>query len=154
MNWSIWDEKQYEVRPACRVEPSNTLDVSKILTVLLNHWCRFAVKGGGHAQAVDASNSVGGVTIDMNKMKRVEVSNDRSTANLGPGLVLAEAYGALEPYNLTFIGGRVADVGVAGFTIGGGVSNLSPQYGLAVDNVFTYEVSSSRNRNYFFSPRC
>ncbi|CAH0046905.1 unnamed protein product [Clonostachys solani] len=140
IDWSIWDEKQREVTPACRVEPSSTADVSEILELLTTHWCRFAVKGGGHAQAVDASNSVGGVTIDLHRMDRVDISQDRTRANLGPGLVLGEAYSALEPYNLTFVGGRVADVGVPGFTLGGGISNLSPQYGLALDNVFEYEV--------------
>lgn len=140
MNWSIWDEKQREVKPACRVEPSGSTDVAKILEIVTTHWCRFAVKGGGHAQAIDASNSIGGVTIDLHKMDRVDIVDDQTRAYLGSGLVLGEAYGALEPHNLTFVGGRVADVGVAGFTIGGGVSNLSPQYGLAVDNVFEYEV--------------
>lgn len=35
---------------------------------------------------------------------------------------------------------RCPDVGVAGFTLGGGFSLLSNQYGLASDNVVSYEV--------------
>lgn len=73
-------------------------------------------------------------------MTHIEISEDRSWANLGPGLVLGDIYSALERYNLTNIGGRVADVGLPGYTIGGGISNLSPQFGLAVDNIFEYQV--------------
>ena len=97
------------------------------MTILVDNWCRFAVKGGGHAHIVDASNSVGGVTIDLTRMNVIEVSEDRKTANIGPGLVLHQVYSTLERHNLSNIGGRVADVGVAGYTIGGGLSNLSPQ---------------------------
>lgn len=139
-SFEIWDAKQQEVRPACRAEPSSTADVASILQILTTNWCTFAIKGGGHSRAVDASNSVGGVTIDMNRFNSVEVSEDRTTARLGAGLTLGPAYRALEAYGLTFVGGRVDSVGIAGYTMGGGISNLSPQYGLAVDNVFEYEV--------------
>ncbi|GME65538.1 Fad binding domain-containing protein [Neofusicoccum parvum] len=139
-SFEIWDAKQQEVRPACRAEPSSTADVAAILEILTANWCTFAMKGGGHSRAVDASNSVGGVTIDMNKFNAADVAEDRATVRLGAGLTLGPAYTALEEYGLTFVGGRVDSVGIAGYTLGGGFSNLSPQYGLAVDNVFEYEL--------------
>jgi len=55
-------------------------------------------------------------------------------------LLLRDAYAALEPFNLANLGGRTADVGLGGYTIGGGLSALSPKFGLALDNVFEYEV--------------
>ncbi|CAI7567948.1 unnamed protein product [Penicillium pancosmium] len=139
-NFTVWDAKQQEVESACRVEPSTSQDVSKILSILVNHWCRFAVKGGGHARNPDDSVSVGGVTIDMHLMKSLQVAPDRKTVILGSGHVLYTMYHGLEAYNLTTIGGRVADVGLGGYALGGGISNLSPKYGLAVDNIFEYEV--------------
>lgn len=132
--------KQQEVIHACRVEPTSAAQVSRILEILLDNWCRFAVKGGGHSTHRDASNSVGGVTIDLNTMDHVEFVENNTRVNLGPGLVLHDAYTALEAYNSTIVAGRVADVGLPGFTLGGGISNLSPQYGLAVDNIFEYQV--------------
>ncbi|KAH6654804.1 FAD binding domain protein [Truncatella angustata] len=136
----IWDAKQQEVVPACRVEPTTAVQVSRIIDILIGHWCRFAVKGGGHSTNPDASNSIGGVTIDLHNMNHVEILDNSTRANLGPGLILYEAYTALEKHNLTTVAGRVADVGVPGFTLGGGFSNLGPQYGLAADNVFEYQV--------------
>ncbi|KAL2678368.1 hypothetical protein Neosp_009114 [[Neocosmospora] mangrovei] len=136
----IWDMKQQEVQPACRVEPISASQVSRIVGIVVDNWCRFAIKGGGHMTNLDASNSVGGVTIDLHLMDHIEISDDRTRANLGPGHILRDAYSSLEQYNLSMVGGRTADVGLPGFTIGGGLSNLSPQYGLALDNVWEYQL--------------
>jgi FAD/FMN-containing dehydrogenase len=108
---------------------------------LVRNWCRFAVKGGGHSRAVDASNSVGGVTIDMNKMNAIVPTQDRSRAKLGAGLTLGQVYKGLEKYGVSNVGGRVEGVGLAGFTMGGGFSSLGPRWGFAVDNVWEFEVS-------------
>ena len=114
--------------------------MSIILRIILDTSCRFAVKGGGHARDADDSISVGGVTIDMQRMRSIEVSSDRSSAKLGSGHVLYSLFEGLERYNLSTVGGRVADVGLGGFALGGGFSRLSATYGLAMDNVLEYEV--------------
>ncbi|KAK1676120.1 hypothetical protein BDP55DRAFT_121273 [Colletotrichum godetiae] len=142
-SFAIWDMKQQEALPACRIEPTTAAQVSRVVEITVDNWCRFAIKGGGHMTNLDASNSVGGITIDLHLMDHIEISEDRTKANLGPGHVLRDAYLALEKYNLTMVGGRTADVGLPGFTIGGGLSDLGPQYGLAVDNVWEYQVSVS-----------
>ncbi|KAF7629349.1 FAD binding domain protein [Aspergillus flavus] len=139
-NVTLWDAKQQETHSACWVQPSSTEDVATILGVIIDTSCRFAVKGGGHARNPDDSVSAGGVTIDMQKMRSVEVSPDQKTAKVGSGHVLLSLYEGLEKYNLTTLGGRVADVGLGGYLLGGGFSHLSPKYGLAMDNVFEYEI--------------
>lgn len=98
------------------------------------------MKGGGHARDPDDSISAGGVTIDLEKMRSIQVAGDRSRVKLGGGHVLYSLYPGLENYNLTTLGGRVADVGLGGYALGGGFSSLSPAYGLAMDNIFEYEV--------------
>lgn len=139
-NFTVWDAKQQNVRSACRVEPRSTEDVSTTLSVLLDTSCHFAVKSGGHAQNPDDSVSVGGVTIDLQRMRATEVFPDQMRVKLGAGHTLHSAYENLERYNLTTLGGRAASVGLGGYTLGGGLSHLSPAYGLAKDNVFEYEV--------------
>ncbi|KAI0156165.1 FAD binding domain protein [Pestalotiopsis sp. NC0098] len=151
----IWDLKQQNIIPACRVTPSNSENVAKILEIVSSYWCRFAVKGGGHSTHIDASVSDGGVTIDLNQMKHIEIGPDSSWADLGPGLVLGDAYSYLESYNLTNIGGRVADVGLPGYAIGGGISNLSPQYGLALvlPNATIVNVTEDSQPDLYFALR-
>ncbi|CAG8086061.1 unnamed protein product [Penicillium salamii] len=139
-NFTVWDGKQQEVQSACRVEPSTAEDVSKILATLVYHWCPFAVKSGGHAQNADDSVSVGDVTIDLNLINHIEVAQDQQTVDVGSGSTIFDIYHSLEVFKLSAIGARVADVGIGGFALGGGISNLAPKYGLAVDNILQYEV--------------
>ncbi|KAM4066418.1 FAD binding domain-containing protein [Hirsutella rhossiliensis] len=49
-------------------------------------------------------------------------------------------YSALDPYNVSLVGGRVMEVGVGGLMLGGGLSYLSDLYGLACDNVVSFAV--------------
>lgn len=58
----------------------------------------------------------------------------------GGGQVWDNVYGALQPYGVAVLGGRVTGVAVAGFTLGDGYGWKSNQYGLTVDTVLEYEV--------------
>ncbi|KAL1849319.1 hypothetical protein Plec18167_000463 [Paecilomyces lecythidis] len=139
-NFTIWDAKQQEVHPACRVEPYNASDVAHVLEILVGNWCYFSVKGGGHSRNPGDSNSIGGVTVDLGQIRNIEISEDRSRARIGGGATTFQVYQALESQNLSFVGGRVGTVGVGGFTLGGGTSPFSNKYGWALDNVYEYEV--------------
>jgi hypothetical protein len=46
----------------------------------------------------------------------------------------------LEPENLMVLAGRVADVGVGGFTLGGGISYYTNEHGFACDTILSYEI--------------
>ncbi|KAJ5375412.1 FAD linked oxidase N-terminal [Penicillium concentricum] len=144
----IWDAKQQEARPSCRIEPRSAADVAKVLNVLVDHWCYFSVKGGGHSRNAGDSNSVGGVTVDLNMLRQVEVLDDGNRARVGGGATSIQVYHALESRNLSFVGGRVGSVGMGGFTLGGGTSPFSNKYGWGLDNVFEYEFSGSPRQWY------
>ncbi|KAH0429564.1 FAD binding domain-containing protein [Colletotrichum camelliae] len=99
--FTIWDQKQLETAYVCRVQPTSTDEVSKILKALVDSWCKFAVKCGGHSRNPDDSVSTGGVTIDLDLMSTITVSDDRKTASIGGGSVTRQIYAALDPYGLT-----------------------------------------------------
>ena len=73
-------------------------------------------------------------------MNKISLAADKKTASFQPGQKWYDVYKTLEKHNATVIGGRVASVGVGGLTLGGGISYFSSQYGLACDNVLSYEV--------------
>ncbi|KAI7201537.1 hypothetical protein KC316_g672 [Hortaea werneckii] len=120
-----WSAVQAEVEPYCFFEPEDSVAVA--VTMLLSRLtqCPFAVKSGGHAAFANASNIAGGITINMARMNEVKLSEDESVAKVGPGNTWYDVYTALEDRNLTVVGGRVADIGVGGLTLGGGVSFFS-----------------------------
>ncbi|KAL4910555.1 hypothetical protein BDW74DRAFT_184434 [Aspergillus multicolor] len=163
VNFTIWDAKQQEVQPACRVEPSTASDVSQILGILVSNWCHFAVKGGGHSRHPGDSNSIGGVTVDLDAMASVEILDNGKSARVGGGANTHQVYKALDAHNLSFVGGRVGTVGMGGFTLGGGTSPFSNKYGWALDNVYEYEVvlangtivtaSETHNSDLYFALR-
>jgi FAD/FMN-containing dehydrogenase len=111
------------------------------MTILVENWCMFAVKSGGHSFISGSSNSIGGVTIDLGQLSVVELLEDGTKAKIGTGATWGNVFAVLEYSGLAVTGGRLSDIGVGGFTLGGGISYLSLKYGLACDNVIEYEVS-------------
>ncbi|KAI5120527.1 hypothetical protein M0805_004535 [Coniferiporia weirii] len=147
---------------ACSVEPGSAEDVGVILQIVNKTQTPFAVKGGGHATNQGFS-STEGVHISMARFNEVVYDASSGTADIGPGLIWDDVYSALAQYNVNVVGGRVTGVGVAGFTLGGGYSWLTNQYGLTLDTVQAYElvlpngtvtnVTSSSNPDLFFGLR-
>ncbi|KAF8855560.1 FAD-binding domain-containing protein [Acephala macrosclerotiorum] len=135
-----WSVQQASDTPTCRFSPTNASGVSlAVLTVQVTQ-CLFAVKSGGHAAFSGASNIHDGLTIDLLNLDEVIVSADNTSTSVGAGNRWVDAYSALQPKGLTIIGGRVADIGVGGLTLGGGMSFFSARYGWACDNINAYEV--------------
>ncbi|KAL8708934.1 MAG: hypothetical protein Q9220_006266 [cf. Caloplaca sp. 1 TL-2023] len=141
-----WSNQQLETQPACRVTPNNAIDVAATLLITEFLKCPFAVKSGGHAAFAGASNIQGGITIDFTSLNKVEVSNDKTLTQVGAGNRWLDVYSKLDPMGLSVVGGRVADIGVGGLTLGGGVSFFSGRHGWALDGVRNYQVVLANGR--------
>ncbi|VDC04165.1 unnamed protein product [Peniophora sp. CBMAI 1063] len=126
-------------KATCSVEPGNAEDVGKILQIVGSTSTPFAIKGGGHASNVGFSSTTG-VQISMTRFSNVTLSTDSGTVDVGAGLVWDDVYSALDGSGVNVIGGRVPGVGVSGFTLGGGYSWKTSQYGLTIDNIAAYEL--------------
>ncbi|KAF8124589.1 FAD dependent oxidoreductase [Boletus edulis] len=124
---------------ACSFEPGTPEDVGIALRILGETQTPFAVKGGGHT-ANPGFSSTTGVQIAMSRFCDVDYNPATQTVTFGAGLVWDDVYAALEQYEVNVVGGRVTGVGVAGFTLGGGYSWLTNQYGLTIDTVQAYEL--------------
>ena len=111
--------------PACRVYAHSASDVSAMVRIASQNQCHFAVRSGGH-MIWDGSSNIGadGFVIDLGKMKKIEVKGD-AVVSIEPGLIMSELYEWLDPLNLTVMGGRVADVAVGGYFLGGEYSFCS-----------------------------
>ena len=79
----------------------------------------FAVKGGGHTTNPGFS-STSGVQIALSRFNSTKVNANDGTIEIGPGLTWGQVYETLAPTGMNVVGGRVASVGVAGLTLGGG----------------------------------
>lgn len=70
--------------------------------------CPFAVKGGGHAAFGGASSIDGGITVSMENFKKVSVSNDKKTVDVGPGNRWVDVYTQIGKSGVGVVGGRVS----------------------------------------------
>lgn len=114
--------------------------------------CPFAVRSGGHTAFQGASNIEGGITVSFARMKTILVSTDKTIVSIQPGNTWGEVYTELGNHDVTVIGGRLAGIGVGGLTVSGGISYLSNLYGLACDNVASYEIVTASGTAITVSP--
>ena len=99
-----------------------------------------AVKGGGHS-AAGASSTHGGLLIDRDGMKRVEVDSDTRLLQIQGGALLSDIDDAAWERQLANVGSAVADTGVGGLTLGGSYGHPSGQRGLGIDNLVSATVA-------------
>ncbi|CAJ2512827.1 Uu.00g009460.m01.CDS01 [Anthostomella pinea] len=142
---SYFSPQAAAVHPACFVTPQTVSDVSnavKSLTTSANNSTpgEFAVRAGGHTWFADANSAPGGITIDLRGLNAIELSADKAAVSVGAGATWDKVYGKLDPSGLSVAGGRVANVGVGGLTLGGGISYFGPREGLTCNQATLFEV--------------
>ncbi|KAF9009146.1 FAD-binding domain-containing protein [Hymenopellis radicata] len=123
----------------CSVEPGTPEDVGRILRILDTTRTPFAVKGGGHSTNPGFS-ATAGVQIAMYRFSELDYDAAAETVTVGTGMTWDDVYAQLEPYGVNVVGGRVPGPGVAGFSLGGGFSWLTNQYGLSLDTIVAMEL--------------
>src|SRR5262249_36490352 len=73
-------------------------------------------------------------------MRGVEIDPASRVARVEAGVVSLELVEAAAAHDLATLGGSSPDVGVIGYTLGGGVSWLGRKHGLAANNVVAVEL--------------
>ncbi|RPB28700.1 FAD-binding domain-containing protein [Terfezia boudieri ATCC MYA-4762] len=126
--------------PRCIFTPSGASDVAKGIAIMKECRALFAVKGGGHYPPPEMSTITDGVLVALTKLKTLELAEDKKSVLVGPGLRWGDVYRYLLPHNVFVVGGRITNVGVPGFLLGGGISYLGSRWGFGMDNVEEFEV--------------
>lgn len=115
------------LKPACLLEPQNAQEVSELIKILAGNNDEFAIKSGGHNPNNFYASTKGGALISTKKMNEVTIDKARGTVTVGPGNRWDDVFKKLEGTGLAVVGGRMGEVGVGGFLLGGGLSFLSTQ---------------------------
>jgi FAD/FMN-containing dehydrogenase len=139
---ATWGGK-LDQRPAIVAEAASAADVSAALVFAREHGLPFAVQSTGHGTHVACD---GGLLLKTGRLRGVFVDPDRRVARVGAGVTMGEVVAAAAPLGLAPIAGSAMSVGVAGFTLGGGVGWLSRAYGFAADSVLAAEVVTAGGR--------
>ncbi|MGX7827483.1 FAD-binding oxidoreductase [Actinokineospora sp. 24-640] len=103
-----------------------------------------AARSGGHSYA-GYSTPDDGLVVDLAGLSTVEVRED-GTAVVGAGARLIDVYAALAGAGRSLPAGSCPTVGIAGLTLGGGLSVLSRKYGLTCDKLVSAQLVTADSR--------
>ncbi len=126
-------------RPEAVVTARSVRDVQTTLRAATARGLRVAPQSTGH-HATPLGPLDGTVLLRLSGMRGVTVDPARRVARVEGGAVWADVTPAAAEHGLVALAGSAADVGVAGYTLGGGLSWLARSHGLAANAVTALEV--------------
>src|SRR5689334_5787905 len=138
-----WDEARQawnmaaDQRPAAVEMVKSADDVVKTVNFARENDLRVAGQGTGHG-AVSLDLGEDTILIKTSGMRGVEIGD--GTARVEAGVLAEGIGGAAHEQGQTFLPGTSPNVGVVGYTTGGGLSWFGRKYGFACNNVTAIEV--------------
>ncbi len=123
--------------PAVIVNASDVEDIRLTVQTASHQGLPLAVQNTGHGIAKGCD---GGILLRLAEMKAVSIDAKAKTATLEPGVVSGELLAATEPHGLAYASGQVSNVGVIGYTLGGGVGWIGRKVGAACRAVVSATV--------------
>jgi FAD/FMN-containing dehydrogenase len=139
--WNLTADQQ----PAAIARPASALDVVAAVGYARRHGLRVTAQGTGH-NAPPLGPLSGTVLIKTGAMRQVTVDPGRMTVRAQAGALSQEVTEAAARYGLAGLPGTSPDVGIVGYTLGGGMSWLGRKYGLAASNVEAFEAVTADGR--------
>jgi FAD binding domain/Berberine and berberine like len=126
-------------RPAAIAYADSAGDVAAAVRLAGERGLRVAAQGTGHGAA--ALGDIGGtLLLKTMRMTRLEVDPGARRARVEAGALWGDVAVAAAEHGLVALHGSSPDVGVAGYTLGGGLGWLSRRHGLACNRVVSAEV--------------
>jgi FAD/FMN-containing dehydrogenase len=126
-------------RPAVVARPETVEDVQAVVAHARLLGLEVAVQGTGHGASA-RGDLAGAVLVDMFRLRGVEVDPEARVARVLAGTIWQEVVDAAVPHGLTALHGSAHDVGVVGYTLGGGVGWLARKHGLSSSKVVAVEL--------------
>jgi FAD binding domain/Berberine and berberine like len=126
-------------RPAGVLLAADTQDVVRAVALARAHGLGIAAQGTGHGAGTlgDLADTLLLKTI---RMADVQIDAERSRARVQAGALWGDVVVAAAEHGLAPLAGSSADVGVVGYTLGGGIGFLARRYGLACNSVSAVEI--------------
>jgi len=147
----LWDEARrawnlaVDQRPAAVVVPESAGDVVEIVAFAGESGLRVAPQGTGHGGAALGSLD-DTILVKMHRLRGVSIDPESMTARVAAGTIWIEVVEEAARHELAALAGSSPDVGVVGYTLGGGLSWLGRKHGIAANQVTAIEVVTADGR--------
>src|SRR6476619_3002884 len=133
--WNLAVDQQ----PAAVALPESAADVAAVVRGARRRGLRVAPQGTGHNAAAIGSLAHT-VLVKSERMRGVKIDPAARVARVEAGVLWAEVSEAAAEHGLAALAGSSPDVGVVGYSLGGGISWLARRYGLAANSVTAVEL--------------
>ena len=136
-----WDEARTawnltaDQHPAAVVVAASDEDIAETVRFALDNGYGVTAQGTGHGAAALTSQLDGVILIKTHEMRGVEIDPETRTARAQAGALWMDVTVPAQDHGLAALAGSSPDVGVVGYTLGGGLSWLSRTYGVAANSV-------------------
>ncbi|HEX2375982.1 MAG TPA: FAD-binding oxidoreductase [Gaiellales bacterium] len=127
-------------RPAMVALPETSDDVAAVVAYAAQAGLRVAVQGTGHGAVARGGELSDSILLKMERMRGVQIDAAGRTARVEAGVIWSEVAEAAAEHGLATLAGSSPDVGVVGYTLGGGLSWLGRRHGLAASSVVSVEI--------------
>jgi FAD/FMN-containing dehydrogenase len=135
MGWNLATDQ----RPAAVALVESAGDVAATVSFAAANGLRVAGQGTGHGSA-GLPPLDGTILIKTAAMRGIEIDSEAKTARVEAGVLSLELGEAGQPHDLCGMPGSSPDVGVVGYTLGGGLSWLGRKHGFACNRVSAIEL--------------
>jgi FAD/FMN-containing dehydrogenase len=139
--WNLTVDQQ----PAAVMFPESAEDVAAAVRFARDHRMRIAPQGTGH-NAGPLGPLEDTILLKTERMRGVHVDPKAWLARVEAGTVWLEVVEAAARHGLAALAGSSPDVGVVGYTLGGGMSFLGRKYGLSANAVRAIELVTADGR--------
>lgn len=128
-------------RPAAVARPRSAHDVSRLVRLAGEHGLRVAPQSTGHNAGPLARGGLGDVIlVRTDGLDEVTIDPVRRIARVGGGVTWDPVVNAAAEHGLAALHGSSPDVGIAGYTLGGGLGWYARTLGLAANHLTAAEV--------------
>jgi hypothetical protein len=140
-----WDQARLAWNLAADQQPDAVVfaedadDVAAAVRFAAANGLKVAPQGTGHGAAPLAPLD-GTLLLKTERMRGIEIDADAQTARVEAGVLVLELSEAAGEHGLSSMPGSAPDVGVTGYTMGGGLSWLGRRHGFACNRVRAIEL--------------
>ncbi len=127
-------------RPAMVARPGNADEVAAVVRHARENGLRVAVQAEGHSAGPLAGVGEDTLLLKTARMTGAEIDAENRRSRVGAGAKWQDVSALASPQGLAGLSGSSAEVGVVGYTLGGGHGWLARKHGLACNSVLGAEV--------------
>ncbi len=132
-------------RPALLAYPADAQEVAELVGFARERGLRVAPQGTGH-NAAPLGDLSGALLLRTSAMAGVSIDPERRIARAAAGVLWEDVVDAAAPHGLYPLHGSSPDVGVVGYSLGGGIGWAARRHGLQADSLTAVELVTADGR--------